>query len=109
MSEHMPPSESGSPSGMSVRQARGIEFSIVGLCVIALLLIFQPFSLTLFGIGAGLVVLAGLSFNLVPLCRPGRPISSVVKAGLVVLLVLLIVVLLGIGSAHLYVLYLSSR
>ena len=55
MSEHMPPSESGSPSGMSVRQARGIEFSIVGLCVIALLMIFQPFSLTLFGIGAAAI------------------------------------------------------
>ena len=57
-------------SGMTRRQARTVEYSIIGLCIVAMVMIFQPFSLTLFSVGAGLVVLAGLAFNLVPFCRP---------------------------------------
>lgn len=96
-------------SGMSTRQARAIEFSIIALCVVALLLVFQPFSLGLYGIGAGLVVLGGLSFNLVPACVPGRPLRGVLKTAMIVLIVLLVAIVLAIGSAQLYVLYLSSR
>ena len=69
-------------------------------------MIFQPFSLTLFGVGAVLVVVGGLAFNLVPLCQPGRPLKSVVKAGIVVLTILLVVVALAIGSAELYAIFL---
>lgn len=94
--------------GMSRLTARSIEYAIIGLCLLALTLIFQPFSLRLYGIGAGLVVLGGLAFNLVPLCQPGRPLASLGKAALVVLIVLLIAVALAIGSAYLYGLYLQN-
>ena len=97
------------PGGMSARQAHGLEFAIIALCVVALIFIFQPFSLTLFGIGAGLVVLGGLAFNLMPFCRPGVPLSKVVTAGLIVLAIMLVAILLAIGSAHLYALYLASK
>ncbi len=47
-------------AGMSVRTATNVEYAIIGTGVVALLLIFQPFSLNLFGVGCVLVVLAGL-------------------------------------------------
>ncbi|MDP6690207.1 MAG: hypothetical protein QF384_11985 [Alphaproteobacteria bacterium] len=96
------------PVGMTPRQARRVEFSIIGLCVVALVLIFQPYSLTLFSIGAGLVVLGGLAFNLVPLCRPGVSVRALVKAGIIVLVILAVVIALAIGSAKLYAIYLTA-
>ena len=43
-----------------------LEYFIIGLGIFALVLIFQPFSLTLFAMGSVLVVLAGLINNLLP-------------------------------------------
>ena len=71
-------------SGMSARTARTVENAIIGLCIAALVFVFQPFSKLLSGIGMGLVVLGGLAFNLVPLCEPGRPARSLVKAAVIV-------------------------
>ena len=67
-------------TGMSEAQARTSEGLIIALCLLALFAIFQPFSLTLFSIGCGLVVLGGLAFNLVPFCEPGRPARDLWKA-----------------------------
>jgi hypothetical protein len=97
--------QGSAPAGMSPRQAATIEFSIIGLCILALALIFQPWSLLLYSIGCGLVVLGALSFNLVPLAVPGVPLRSVVTAGIVVLVLLLVVVGLAILSAWLYGVY----
>ncbi len=102
-------SDESAAGGMTAAQARRIELSIIGLCIAALVCVFQPFSQTLFTIGAGLVVLAGLAFNLVPLCRPGVPLRSLVKAGIVVLALLLIVAALSIGAALLYGVYLEAQ
>jgi hypothetical protein len=88
--------------GMSLATAYRLEWSIIGLGILALLLIFQPFSLTLFGVGCGLVVLAGLVNNLLPLCQPGTTVRALVNAALIVALVFCIVVLLAITAAHLY-------
>jgi len=94
---------------MSRMQARAIEFSIIGLCLISLGFIFQPFSKTVYAVGAGLVVLAGLAFNLVPHCVEGRPLRSLLRVALIVLITLVVIAALAIGSAFLYVLYLKSR
>jgi hypothetical protein len=94
--------------GMTARQAAVLEWSIIGLCAAALILIFQPFSLTLYGVGAGLVVLGGLAFNLIPLCRPGTPARKVATVALIVLVILVVVVALSIGAALLYGEYLKS-
>jgi hypothetical protein len=94
--------------GMTRRQAKSVEYSIIGLCLIALVMIFQPFSVTLFSIGAGLVVLGGLAFNLVPFCRPGVPLSMLLRVGLIVLAVLAVAIGLAIGSAKLYAIYLAT-
>ena len=99
-------SRTDTAGGMTPRQASTIRNTILGLCILSLVMIFQPFSLTLFGIGAVLVVLGGLAFNLVPLCQPGRPVKSVVKAAVIVLTILVIVIGLAIGSAELYAIFL---
>jgi hypothetical protein len=94
---------------LTAQQARTVEWCIIGLCILALVLIFQPFWLSLYSIGAGLVVLGGLAFNLVPLCRPGVPRRSLINAGVVVLVLLVVVAAVAIGSAYLYGVYLRSQ
>ena len=92
---------------MTASQARLIEYGIIGLCIIALLMIFQPFALIFYSIGAGLVVLGGLAFNLIPFCREGVALTKLGKVILIVLSVLGIAVILGIGTGYLYVWYLG--
>ena|ERR671910_589727 len=94
--------------GMSAATARIIEHAIIALCVLALVMIFQPFSLTLYGIGAGLVVLGGLAFNLIPHCRPGVPLRWLATVALIVLTLLIVVFFLALGSTYLYALYLET-
>jgi len=96
-------------AGMTARQARTIEYSIVGLSVLSLVLLFQPFALELYSVGAGLVVLAGLAFNLVPLCTPGRTFGSLLKAAAIIAVVFVVVTALALGSAELYAIYLTMR
>ena len=96
-------------NGLTARQASIIEWSIIGLCILALVLVFQPFWLPLYSVGAGLVVFAGLAFNLVPLCRPGVSAKTLIKAGIVVLILLLVIAALAIGSAYLYGIYLLAQ
>lgn len=95
-------------AGMSAATARSIEYAIIALCVVALVMIFQPFSLTLYGIGAGLVVLGGLLFNLIPHCRAGVPLRWLGTVVLIVLALLVVVFLLALGSTYLYALYLEA-
>jgi len=88
--------------GMSAQTATRVEFGIIGLAIVALLLIFQPFSLALFGVGCGVVVVSGLANNLLPLCQPGIPVRSLVKCGLIVGGIFVAVLILAIASAYLY-------
>ena len=88
--------------GMSVAGAQRLEWSIIGLGILALALIFQPVSLTLYGLGCALVVLAGLVNNLLPLCHPGTTVRSLVVAALIVALAFCVVMLISISAAHLY-------
>jgi hypothetical protein len=88
--------------GMSSRSALRLEYGIIGLCVLALLLIFQPFSITLFTTGCILVVLAGLINNLLPLAQPGVPARTVVKVAMVVAMIFCVALLVSIFAAYLY-------
>jgi hypothetical protein len=90
---------------MSARTAGVIEFSIIGLCIISLALIFQPFSLLLFSIGCVLVVVGALAFNLVPVAVPGVPLRTVGMAAIIVVVLLLVIVGLAILAAWLYGVY----
>lgn len=88
--------------GMTRDGALRLEYAIIGLGIFALVLIFQPFSITLFAVGSMLVVIAGLINNLLPMARPGVPVRSVVFAAMIVAMIFCIVVLISIAAAHLY-------
>jgi hypothetical protein len=89
-------------TGMTPATARKVEYVIIGLGVLALLMIFQPFNIVLFTIGCILVVVAGLINNLLPLARPGVPGRSVVKAAMIVAMIFCVVLVIAIFAAHLY-------
>ena len=89
-------------SGMSGQSALRLEFFIIGLGIVALLMIFQPFSITLFTLGCIVVVVAGLVNNLLPLAQPGVQARSVITVAMVVAMIFCIVLLVAIFSAYLY-------
>lgn len=89
-------------SGMTPKQALKLEYFIIGLGILALLMIFQPFSITLFTLGSMLVVLAGLVNNLLPLAQPGVKVRSIINIAMIVAMIFCIVLLVSIMSAHLY-------
>jgi hypothetical protein len=88
--------------GMSSTTAQRLESGLIGLGILALACIFQPFSLSLFGVGCALVVFAGLANNLLPLCQPGTTTRSLVVASVIVALTFFVVMLISIVAAHLY-------
>lgn len=90
------------PNGMSASAARKLEYGIIGLGIVALVMIFQPFSIGLFTAGAMLVVFAGLVNNLLPLAQPGVQPRTVVTIAMVVAMIFCIVLLLSIAAAALY-------
>jgi hypothetical protein len=89
-------------SGMTPATARKLEYGIIGLGVLALLMIFQPFNLALFTIGCILVVVAALINNLLPLAKPGVPARAVLKAAMIVAMIFCITLVVAIFAAHLY-------
>jgi hypothetical protein len=93
---------------MTASQAKLAERLIIGLCVLSVLAIFQPFSLTLFSIGCVTVVVGALAFNLVPFCREGVPARKLLNVALIVLLILGVAAALGVGTAFMYVAYLET-
>src|SRR5687768_18504244 len=88
--------------GMGPVAALRLEYGIIGLSILALLLIFQPFSITLFTVGCILVVLAGLINNLLPLAQPSVALRSVVKVAMIVAMIFCITLLVSIFAANLY-------
>ncbi|MEH2519397.1 hypothetical protein V1279_004970 [Bradyrhizobium sp. AZCC 1610] len=88
--------------GLTPPAARTLEYSIIGLGVFALLMIFQPFNIALFTVGCALIVLAGLVNNVLPLAQPGVPKRSLVTVAMVVAMIFCIVLLASIVVAHLY-------
>ena len=89
-------------TGMPPKSALRLEFFIIGLGLFALVLIFQPFSITLFSIGCMLVVLAGLVNNILPLAQPGVKTRTVITISMVVAMIFCIVLLVSIWAAYLY-------
>ena len=89
-------------NSLTPKSALRMEFAIIGLGLLALVLIFQPFNLTLFTIGSILVVLAGLVNNLLPLAQPGVKTRSVITIAMVVAMIFCIVLLVSIIVAYLY-------
>lgn len=93
---------------MTAFQAKLLERSIIGLCLLSVIFIFQPFSITLFSIGCVTVVVGALAFNLVPFCREGTEWRAIAKVSVIILIILAVAAALGVGTAFLYVEYLES-
>jgi hypothetical protein len=89
-------------NGMTPATALKVEYGIIGLGVLALLMIFQPFNIMFFAVGCVLVVFAALINNLLPLVQPGVPARSVVTAAMIVGMIFCIVLLVSIFAAYLY-------
>ena len=96
------PARPGARTGMSAATARTIEWSIIVLCLASLVFVFQPVSPALHALGMVLVVVGALAFNLVPLCRPGRPAMGLVKVTAVIAVILAVAIGIAIGTAVLY-------
>lgn len=92
----------GHSNGMTPTAALRLEYFIIGLGILALVMIFQPFSMLLFTVGSMLVVLAGLVNNLLPLAQPGVKIRSVITVAMVVAMIFCIVLLVSIVAAYLF-------
>lgn len=88
--------------GMTRDGALRLEYAIIGLGILALVMIFQPFNLTLFALGSVLVVIAGLVNNILPMAQPGVPVRSVVTVTMIVAMIFCIVLLIAIAAAHFY-------
>ena len=93
---------------MTAAQAKWLERIIIGVCVLSVIAIFQPFSITLFSIGCVTVVIGALAFNLVPLAQEGTEWRFIAKVSLIILFILGVAASLGVGTAFLYVDYLES-
>ena len=100
VARHLPPARG---EGIGPAAARWLERGIIATCVVAILMIFQPFSLTLFSYGCGLVVFGALAFNLVPFCRADVSWRQIGRVVAIVLIVLAVAAALGIATAWLYV------
>jgi hypothetical protein len=94
--------------GLTKKQAKLVERTIVGFSILSLVFLFQPFSMTLYSIGCIAVVVGGLSFNLVPLCVEGVKTKELIKIALIIFMILIVVAIIAIGSGHLYAIYLES-
>jgi hypothetical protein len=91
-----------SDKNLTVKSAQWMEFWIIWLGIVALIMIFQPFSLQMFTIGAIIVVIAGLVNNLLPMAQPGVKVRSVITTTMVVAMIFCITLLVAIVAAHLY-------
>ena len=82
---------------MSRRTARLIVLAIIGLCLLAIVFIFQPVWRPLYSAGCVMVVAGGLAFNLVPFANTRNPLSRVLRVGAIVLAILIAAFLIAIG------------
>ncbi len=86
---------------MSPRTARLIVASVIAVCLLALLFIFQPFVKELYTAGCLMVVIGGLTFNVVPFANTQNSVGRVLRVLAIVLAVLIIAVGIAIGFVYL--------
>ena len=90
-------SEAPARPNMSRRTARLIVLAIIGLCLLALIFIFQPVWRPLYSAGCVMVVAGGLLFNLVPFANTQNPVRRVLRVAAIVGCILIVAVLVSIG------------
>ena len=86
---------------MSPRTARLVVSTVIAICLLALLFIFQPFVKELYTAGCIMVVIGGLTFNVVPFANTQNSVRRVIRVMAIVLAILLIAVGIAIGFVYL--------
>ena len=95
--QEAPAQEKPARPNMSRRQAQLIVIAIIGLCLLALVFIFQPVYRPLFSAGCIMVVAGGLLFNLIPFANTQNPLRRVVRVTAIVGTILIVAVLIALG------------
>ena len=86
---------------MSPRTARLVVSAVITVCLLALLFIFQPFVKELYTAGCIMVVIGGLTFNVVPFANTHNSLGRVLRVLAIVLAILIIAVGIAIGFVYL--------
>ena len=86
---------------MSPRTARLVVSAVITVCLLALLFIFQPFVKELYTAGCIMVVIGGLTFNVVPFANTQNSLGRVLRVLSIVLAILIIAVGIAIGFVYL--------
>ena len=86
---------------MSPRTARLVVSADITVCLLALLFIFQPFVKVLYTAGCIMVVIGGLTFNVVPFANTQNSLGRVLRVLAIVLAILIIAVGIAIGFVYL--------
>lgn len=86
---------------MSPRTARLVVSAVIAVCLLALLFIFQPFVKELYTAGCIMVVIGGLTFNVVPFANTQNSLGRVLRVLAIVLATLIIAVGIAIGFVYL--------
>jgi len=88
-------------SNMSPRTARLVVTVVIAVCLLALLFIFQPFVKPLYTAGCIMVVIGGLTFNVVPFANTQNSMGRVLRVMAIVLAILIVAVGIAIGFVYL--------
>ena len=86
---------------MSPRTARLVVSAVITVCLLALLFIFQPFVKELYTAGCIMVVIGGVTFNVVPFANTQNSLGRVLRVLAIVLATLIIAVGIAIGFVYL--------
>ncbi len=95
--QEAPAQEKPARPNMSRRTARLIVLAIIGLCLLALVFIFQPVYRPLYSAGCVMVVAGGLLFNLIPFANTQNPLRRVVRVTAIVGAILIAAVFIALG------------
>ena len=95
--QEAPAQEKPARPNMSRRTARLIVIAIIGLCLLALVFIFQPMYRPLYSAGCVMVVAGGLLFNLIPFANTQNPVRRVVRVTAIVGAILIAAVFIALG------------
>ena len=86
---------------MSPRTARLVVSTVIAICLLALLFIFQPFVKELYTAGCLMVVIGGLTFNVVPFANTQNSLGRILRVLAIVLAILIVAVGIAIGFVYL--------
>lgn len=86
---------------MSPRTVRVVTTTVIVICLLALLFIFQPVVRELYTAGCIMVVVGGLVFNVMPFANTQNKLSRIFRVLGIVGAILIVAVLIAIGFVYL--------